>query len=91
MRLLILLGCLAFLVQSNAISATGGKGTANRGSPQAQKSTGTGGMFSQTGHGGGMAHRVDARNAPPLTEHRKVNEQDCSKPIDLTAGNLKCK
>jgi hypothetical protein len=28
---------------------------------------------------------------PPLAGSRKVNEQDCSKAIDLTAGNLRCK
>jgi hypothetical protein len=28
---------------------------------------------------------------PPLEGSSKVNEQDCSKAIDLTAGNLRCK
>jgi hypothetical protein len=27
---------------------------------------------------------------PPMDENRKVNEQDCSRPVDLTAGNLMC-
>ena len=40
-------------------------------------------------HGG--SGRIDPRPAGPLDPKRKVNEQDCSKPIDLTAGNLKCK
>jgi hypothetical protein len=39
----------------------------------------------------GGSGRVDPRNAGPLDPSRKINEQDCSKPIDLTAGNLKCK
>ncbi len=91
MKLLVLLGCFVLLIQSNAMSATGGKGAADRGGAQGQKRTGAGGMFSQSGHGGGMARKVDTRNAPPLAEDRKVNEQDCSKPIDWTAGNLKCK
>jgi hypothetical protein len=29
--------------------------------------------------------------APPLESACKVNEHDCSKSIDLTAGNLRCK
>ena len=28
---------------------------------------------------------------PSLDSTRKVNEQDCRKPIDLKAGNLRCK
>ena len=28
---------------------------------------------------------------PGMEESRKVNEQDCTKPIDLSAGNLRCK
>jgi len=29
--------------------------------------------------------------APSMDGSRKVNEQDCTKPLDLTAGNLRCK
>jgi hypothetical protein len=28
---------------------------------------------------------------PPLAPGRTVNEQDCSKPVDWSAGNLRCK
>jgi hypothetical protein len=28
---------------------------------------------------------------PSMDSTRKVNEQDCTKPIDLKAGNLRCK
>ena len=28
---------------------------------------------------------------PPMAPDRKINEVDCSKPVDLTAGNLKCR
>ena len=91
MKSLLLFGCFIFLIQSDAHSATGGKGTASRASAQGQKSSGAGGMVSQRGGGSGMAHKVDTRNAPPLAGDRKINEQDCSKPIDWTAGNLKCK
>jgi hypothetical protein len=29
--------------------------------------------------------------APDLAANRLINEQDCSKPVDLTLGNLRCK
>jgi len=46
----------------------------------------------QTGHGGGSGRlREELRNPPPLDPKREINEQDCSKPVDLTKGNLKCK
>jgi hypothetical protein len=28
---------------------------------------------------------------PEMAPDRKVSEQDCSKPIDITLGNLRCK
>jgi hypothetical protein len=28
---------------------------------------------------------------PAMDGSRKVNEQDCTKPVDLTAGNLRCR
>ena len=28
---------------------------------------------------------------PGMERGRQVNEQDCSKPVDLSAGNLRCK
>ena len=34
---------------------------------------------------------LDARAVPELDPSRKINEQDCSKPIDWSAGNLRCK
>jgi hypothetical protein len=29
--------------------------------------------------------------APELAQDRRISEQDCSKPVDLTLGNLRCK
>lgn len=40
---------------------------------------------------GGSGQLQDPRKAAPLDPKRKVNEQDCSKPVDFSAGNLKCK
>ena len=32
-----------------------------------------------------------SREPPELDPHRRVSEQDCSKPIDFTLGNIRCK
>ena len=47
----------------------------------------------QTGHGGGTGRLqdYDPRQVPPLDPKREVTEQDCTKPVDLAKGNLKCK
>jgi len=29
--------------------------------------------------------------APTLSPTRRISEQDCSKPVDMTQGNLRCK
>src|SRR5688500_18824223 len=29
--------------------------------------------------------------APELAANRRISEQDCSRPVDLTLGNLRCK
>ncbi|HEY3075732.1 MAG TPA: hypothetical protein VGJ74_11220 [Burkholderiales bacterium] len=28
---------------------------------------------------------------PPMEANRKINEQDCTKEVDLAAGNLRCR
>jgi hypothetical protein len=33
----------------------------------------------------------DPRRAPPMAPDRKVNEVDCSQPIDYSLGNIRCK
>ena len=32
-----------------------------------------------------------SRPAPELAEDRKVIEVDCTKPVDVSSGNLRCK
>ena len=32
-----------------------------------------------------------SRAAPELDPQRRVSEQDCSKPVDYTLGNIRCK
>ena len=39
----------------------------------------------------GGSGRIDPRLAGPLDPKRKVNEQDCSKPIEDFSANLKCR
>jgi hypothetical protein len=68
------------------VKSAAGKGNGGP-SPAAQAQSKSGG----TGSGGGANRYPDPRKAPPMDPSRKVNEQDCSKPVDLSAGNLKCK
>ncbi len=78
-RVSLLLLSLAFVSVNAAATgsaASGGKGKAL-------------GSVADTAHGstggsGGSGGR-------PLDESRKVSEQDCSKPVDPQAGNLRCK
>ena len=32
-----------------------------------------------------------SREAPPMAPDRRVSEQDCSKPLDYSLGNIRCK
>lgn len=66
------------LLSPAAFAKSGGKGSGHCASTHAS-------------HGGGAHNRIDPRKAPPLATDRKVHEQDCSKPIDWSAGNVKCK
>jgi hypothetical protein len=38
-----------------------------------------------------MTYREPPASPPELDSSRRVNEQDCTKPIDEAAGNLKCR
>jgi hypothetical protein len=40
---------------------------------------------------GSSAEMARASVLPPLDEKRKIAEQDCSKPVVLDQGNLRCK
>jgi len=82
---------LAAFVTSIALAKDGGHGNA-RGSAGPT----TGGTMAGTpgGGGGGSSMRGgmgELRPAPEMDPARKVTEQDCSKPIDLQGGNLRCK
>jgi hypothetical protein len=88
-RILLLLCFLPSLAAAAPAAVSGGKTGAMLSSAPASTapSTSTG----RGGGGGGGRERIDPRHVPPLDPERKVSEQDCTKPVDLTRGNLKCK
>jgi len=84
---LLLLLVIPGFVLAKPGTTSGGKtgGLPASARPPAMQST-------QTGHGGGRSQqREELRNPPPLDPKREITEQDCSRPVDLTKGNLKCK
>jgi hypothetical protein len=85
MRVLLFAISVFFLCSVEAASSGGKAG--KLGSVADSGHGGTGGGSSSTGR----TRYQDPRKAPPLEETRKVSEQDCSKPVDLSAGNLRCK
>ncbi|HEX2200091.1 MAG TPA: hypothetical protein VHG88_15940 [Burkholderiales bacterium] len=38
-----------------------------------------------------MTYREPPASPPELDASRRINEQDCSRPIDESAGNLRCR
>jgi hypothetical protein len=67
-------------------AATGGKGKALAATPSPTRTS------TATGHGGSTLRTMrDPRRAPELDPTRKVSERDCTKPLDLNGGNLRCK
>ena len=97
--LLILCTCLA-----NGAGAAGGKSGVKGAKTGAVLSAAPAAASVQTGSGGGggavmlgtgviagRAVYTDPRYVPPMDPARDVSEQDCTKPVDLTRGNLKCK
>ena len=41
--------------------------------------------------GSAMTSPGYTRGAPELSPDRRISEQDCSRPVDLSSGNLRCK
>ena len=85
MKRILLFAVSMLFICSGEAATSGGKG--KLGSVADSGHGGTGGGGSSTGR----TMVRDPRKAPPLEESRKVNEQDCSKAVDLSAGNLRCK
>jgi hypothetical protein len=40
---------------------------------------------------GGLSFANDTSRPPEMDPTRKVSEQDCSKPLDYSLGNIRCK
>ena len=40
---------------------------------------------------GMVSYEMQREAAPELAPDRVVSEQDCTRPVDLTLGNLRCK
>jgi hypothetical protein len=87
-RILLLLCFLPSLAAAAPAAVSGGKTGAMLSSAPASTSAST---STGRGGGGGGRERIDPRHVPPLDPDRAVSEQDCTKPVDLTRGNLKCK
>jgi hypothetical protein len=81
--------CLTLLCASPALAKAPGAGKG--GAPFAASATTSSTSTTSGGGGGNRVTRIDPRQPPPLDPERKVTEQDCTKPVDLTAGNLRCK
>jgi hypothetical protein len=39
----------------------------------------------------GVDYQGTSRTPPEMDPGRKVSEQDCTKPVDFTLGNIRCK
>ena len=47
-----------------------------------------GGLYAAYSEEGGYWY---SRQPPEMAPDRRVSEQDCTKPLDLTKGNIRCK
>jgi hypothetical protein len=47
-----------------------------------------GGLYAAYSDEGGFWY---SRRPPEMAPDRRVSEQDCTKPLDLTQGNIRCK
>jgi hypothetical protein len=49
------------------------------------------GAYQASESGGWDAKDGEPRRPPPMAPDRKVNEVDCTQPIDYSLGNIRCK
>src|ERR1035437_1314813 len=90
---------LATAVAPNALGAAMGlSSSAPASTPTISSTTGgstgvpvLGGSGSGSSSGGSDMYRRDHDPAPAPDPSRRINEQDCTKPIELNGGNLRCK
>lgn len=84
----------SFVLCLVAAGAAGAASSPGHGKDHTSSLSPAGGPVGARGGHGGMAgerDRMELRHPPPLVPERKVDEQDCRKPMDPSLGNLKCK
>ena len=96
LALALLAGC-----SNMAVSIKSGKSSANSASSLSVNNNGelvavaTIGILIWLGYylstGSGELVETDTRRVPEMAPERRVSEQDCTKPIDWSAGNIRCK
>jgi hypothetical protein len=40
---------------------------------------------------GGLPYTDSDRRPPEMAPDRRISEQDCTRPLDLSLGNIRCK
>lgn len=45
----------------------------------------------EAARGGPLYSLEDSRRVPEMAPDRRISEQDCTKPLDYTLGNIRCK
>jgi hypothetical protein len=94
MKAAVLVVLAALMIAAPALGKSGGhgagKGHASRSAQHSSTSTSASAISSASTPGAGSS-TTRHQNAPPAAPGRRVVEQDCSKPITLDGGNLKCK
>ncbi len=101
---LLLAGCSGSLalrsgVQQASGSSSGGSVASSSSGFQANVNSGAGPLFGVVVLGVMIADGVDymrgtgrwARAAPPMAGDRKINIQDCTRPIEYSIGNISCR
>lgn len=101
---LLLAGCSGSLalrsgVQQASGSTPGASVVSSSSGFQANVNSGSGPLFGVVVLGVMIADGVDymrgtgrwARAAPPMAEDRKINIQDCTRPIEYSIGNISCR
>jgi hypothetical protein len=48
-------------------------------------------VIAYSAENGGVYGAGSSRHAPEMAADRRVSEQDCTKPIDWSFGNIRCK
>jgi hypothetical protein len=93
LRMNLAIFLFALLVGSQVAQPAYGKGSGHASGHSAGGTTTTGasGRSARAMGGGGDRSGYFPGPAEKMDPNRKINEQDCTAPIDLAAGNLRCR